>query len=344
MWSVSFLSTDFGIDLGTANTVVCRRDGVILINEPSVMLVSLAPDGSRKPILVGHQARELTGRTPVGMATMRPIRDGVVTDLQSTKGFVSAVIRQVTRRPWERFRPRAICGVPIGATVLERQALVEALEEGGIGHADLLPEPIAGAIGCGIDPLEAKAHMVVDVGGGTAEVTAFCFGGILSSSSCRIAGDEMTAALNQYLRQEHHLIVGELTAEDIKIRLRAAHDTTEPIVVEGRDVFSGKPRMQTLDPDEASLAIRPTVDGIVDALANVLDQLPPQAVGDIMQSGVLAFGGGSLLEGFQKHLEDALGFTVTLAERPLTCVAEGAGRSLLLPSVVTAFKGAPPTF
>ncbi|MHB1854417.1 MAG: rod shape-determining protein, partial [Acidimicrobiales bacterium] len=111
---MSFLSTDFGIDLGTANTVVCRRDGIILINEPSVMLVSLGPDGSRKPILIGHQARELTGRTPVGMATMRPIRDGVVTDLQSTKGFVSAVIRQVARRPWERFRPRAICGVPIG--------------------------------------------------------------------------------------------------------------------------------------------------------------------------------------------------------------------------------------
>jgi rod shape-determining protein MreB len=341
---VGLLSADFGIDLGTANTVVCRGDGTVLLDEPSVMLVSLGSDGSRKPILIGHQARELTGRTPVGMTTVRPIRDGVVSDLQSAKGYIVAVIHQVTRRPWERFRPRAVCGVPAGATALERQALIESLEEGGIGRADLIPEPVAGAIGCGIDPLEPRAHMVVDVGGGTAEVTAICFGGILAASSCRIAGDEMTAALNQYLRQEHHLIVGELTAEDIKIKLRSSGNGSGPIVVEGRDVFTGKPRMQTLDPDEATLAIRPTVDGIVDALSFVLDQLPPQAVGDIMQTGVLAFGGGSLLEGFQGHLEEALGFSVGMAERPLTCVAEGAAKALSSPRVVDAFKGAPPQF
>ena len=152
----------------------------------------------------------------------------------------------------------------------------------------------------------------------------------------------MTAALNQYLRQEHHLVVGELTAEDIKIQLHKASGDPEPIVVEGRDVFSGKPRMQTLDPSEAALAIRPTVNGIVEALSNVLDQLPPQAVGDIMQTGVLAFGGGSLLEGFQVHLEEALGFSVSLSERPLTCVGEGAAKSLLLPRVVSAYSGPPP--
>lgn len=339
---LGLLSVDFGLDLGTANTVVCRRDGSILINEPSVMLVNLAPDGSHKPVMVGHKARELTGRTPVGMATTRPIRDGVVSDLQSAKAFINAVIHQVTRRPWERFRPHVICGVPAGATALERQALTEALEEAGVGKAELIPEPIAGAIGCGIDTLEARARMVVDVGGGTAEVTAFCFGGILATASCRIAGDEMTAALNQFLRQEHHLIVGELTAEDIKIQLRSAQDGAGPIVIEGRDVFSGKPRMQTLDPGEAALAMRPTVDGILEALANVLDQLPPQAVGDIMDSGVLAFGGGSLLEGFQKHLEESLGFNVVLADNPLTCVGEGAAKSLSLPQVMAAFGGPPP--
>lgn len=341
---MGFLSADFGIDLGTANTVVCRRDTTILLNEPSVMLVSVGPDGSKKPIMVGRRARELTGRAPVGMATVRPIRDGVVTDLQAAKGFINTVIRQLARRPWERLRPHAICGVPVGATALERQALTEALEEAGVGRAELIPEPVAGAVGCGIDPLEPKAHMVVDVGGGTAEVTAICFGGILAASSCRIAGDEMTAALNQYLRQEHHLIVGELTAEDVKIRLRKSGDGVGPIVVEGRDVFSGKPRMQTLDPDEAALALKPTVEGIVETLAFVLDELPPQAVGDIMREGVLAFGGGSLLEGFQRHLEDSLGFTVTLAERPLTCVAEGAARALSQPAVIGAFKGAPPQF
>ena len=331
-------STRFGIDLGTANTVVCHPGGRIVLNEPSVMAVR-ADGGNSAPVLIGREARELIGRTPVGLTTVRPIRDGVITDLQSARTFIVAILRRALRQPWERIRPRAAVGVPAGATSLERRALVEAVEEAGVSRVDLVPEPVAGAIGCGIDPLQPRAHMVVDVGGGTAEVSAFCFGGILSTRSCRIAGDEMTMALHHFLRQEHQLVVGELTAEDLKIRLRDATAEGQPLVVEGRDVLTSRPRLITLDPQEVADALRPTVDGIVDALTGCLEDLPPQAVGDIMHEGVIAFGGGSLLAGFEQRLEEEFGFGVQHAQRPLTCVAEGAAQVVSMPNVIAAFSG-----
>lgn len=335
---LAMFSARFGIDLGTANTVVCKPGRKIILNEPSVMAVRANGHGGA-PVLVGRQARELIGRTPVGLTTVRPIRDGVITDLQSARSFVVAILRRALRRPWERIRPHAAVGVPAGATSLERRALVEAVEEAGVSRVDLVPEPVAGAIGCGIDPLQPRAHMVVDVGGGTAEVSAFCFGGILATRSCRVAGDEMTLALHQYLRQEHQLVVGELTAEDIKIRLRDAAAEGQPLVVEGRDLLSSRPRLITLDPHEVAEALRPTVDGIIDALTGCLEDLPPQAVGDIMHEGVIAFGGGSLLAGFEQRLEEEFGFSVQHAERPLTCVAEGAALVVSMPAVTAAFGG-----
>jgi rod shape-determining protein MreB len=330
-------SGGYGIDLGTANTVVCRPPATIVLDEPSVMVMS-ASGATREPILVGGAAREMVGRTPVGMMTVRPIRDGVITDLNTARSFIVAILRRVAASRWERLRPRAVVGVPSGATSLERRALVEAVEEAGVHHVDLIPEPIAGAVGCGIDPLTPRARMVVDVGGGTAEVTAFCFGGILTSRSCRVAGDEMTVALHQYLRQEHAILVGELTAEDIKVRLRAVDGAVGPLVVEGRDVMSNRPKLVTLDAAEVAEALRPTVDGILEALGGCLEDLPPQAVGDIMQDGVLAFGGGSLLQGFEARLEEVFGFSVHHAERPLTCVAEGAAALLGQPRIIGAFE------
>jgi rod shape-determining protein MreB len=332
-----FFSPRFGIDLGTANTVVCRPGRRIVLNEPSVMAVRVNGH-SGPPVRIGHDARELVGRTPVGLMTVRPIRDGVITDLQSARTFIAAILHQVLRHPWERIRPCAAVGVPAGATSLERRALIEAVEEAGVSRVELVPEPVAGAIGCGIDPLQPRAHMVVDVGGGTAEVSAFCFGGILATRSCRVAGDEMTMALHQYLRQEHQLVVGELTAEDIKIRLRDAVAEGQPLVVEGRDVLSSRPRLITLDPKDVADALRPTVDGIIDALTGCLEDLPPQAVGDIMHEGIIAFGGGSLLAGFEQRLEEEFGFSVQHAERPLTCVAEGAALVISMPAVIAAFS------
>ncbi|HYW24900.1 MAG TPA: rod shape-determining protein [Terriglobales bacterium] len=332
-----WLGSGFGIDLGTANTVVCHPRRGIVLNEPSVMVVRAEGKGRPRPLLVGHAARELIGRTPVGIVTVRPLHDGVITDLESARAFIVAILRLVARRPWERVRPRAVIGVPVGATSLERRAVVEAAEEAGIGKASLIPEPVAGAIGSSVDPLEPRAHLVVDIGGGTAEVTAFCFGGILAHRSCRVAGDEMTIALYQYLRQEHGIVVGELTAEDIKLRVGADGEDGTSLVVEGRDAASGRPRLVTLATDEVVQAIQPTSDGIIQALASCLEDLPPQTVSDIMAEGLLAFGGGTMLRGFAPLLEEAFGFRVHLVERPLTCVAEGAAACLAHPEVLAAY-------
>ena len=333
---MTVLNRGLGIDLGTANTVVCRPTGEVILNEPSVMVVHA--NGSRgEPLLVGAQARDLVGRTPVGLLTVRPIRDGVITDLQTAKRFIVAILRKLHRPPWQRLFIRAVVGVPSGATSLERRALIEAVEEAGVRSVVLVPEPIAGAVGCGIDPMSPHAHMVVDVGGGTAEVTAFCFGGILATESCRVAGDEMTVALHQHLREAHQILVGELTAEDVKTHLRGDDGPAGPIVIEGRDLVSGRPRVVTLDPAEVADALKPTVDGILVALGRCLDRIPPQAVSDIMRDGVIAFGGGSLLRGFETQLEETLGFGVHHAERPLTCVAEGAAALLTLPNVISSF-------
>ncbi len=328
----------FGIDLGTANTVVCQGQRGVVLDEPSVMAVRTDQRGRRvKPVMVGNAARSLMGRCPLGLMTVRPLRDGVIVDLEAARSYIVGVLSRITEHPWQRIRPRAVIGVPGGATSLERRALVEAADEAGIRRVRLLPEPIAGALGCGLDPLEARAHMVVDVGGGTAEVTAFCYGGILAHRSCRVAGDEMTLALFQYLRTEHQLIVGELTAEDVKCR--AGADPSTSLVAQGMDAATGRPRLVTLGISEVVEALRPTVDTILATLVSCLEDLPPQAANDILDSGVVAFGGGSLLRGFDKLLEDSFAFPVRLADRPLTCVAEGAAAAMHRGDVLAAFDG-----
>jgi len=328
----------FGIDLGTSNTVVCGRRMGIVLNEPSVMLVRTDRNHTRRvsPLMVGHDARALIGRCPVGLAAVRPLSDGVIVDLESARAFIVEILSRITAPPWQRFHPRAVIGVPAGATTLERRALLEAAEEAGIRRAQLVPEPIAGALGCGLNPLEPRAHLVVDVGGGTAEVTGFCYGGILAHRSCRVAGDEMTLALYQYLRTEHQLVVGELTAESVKCEVASAERGS--LVAQGLDSVTGRARLVTLGVPEVMEALRPTVDAIIGTLAQCLEDLPPQAVNDILEEGVWAFGGGSLLRGFDRLLEDAFGFPVRLAERPLTCVAEGAAACLAHPEVLDAFE------
>ncbi|MBO0688666.1 MAG: rod shape-determining protein [Candidatus Dormibacteraeota bacterium] len=328
------LWSGLGIDLGTANTVVAHPRRGLVLNEPSVMVVRADDHKRRRPMLIGAEARELIGRVPDGLAAVHPLRDGVVTDLQLTRAFIVAILRRVTARQWERWWSRAVIGFPTGATALERRALVEAAQEAGIRNAALVPEPVAGALGTGVDPLDSRAHMVVDVGGGTAEATCFCFGGILASRSCRVAGDEMTLALSQHLREEHQVVVGELTAEDLKARLA---DGSGPIVVEGQDAASNRARLVTLDPDELADAIRPTLDSVLKTLGDCLEDLPPQPVGDILHEGLVVFGGGSLLRGFDRRLEETFGFPVRVVERPLTCVAEGAAACLRRPEVIDAY-------
>ncbi|NDL56121.1 rod shape-determining protein MreB [Phytoactinopolyspora mesophila] len=325
----------FGIDLGTANTVVGQPRRGIVFDEPSVMLAHT--DEPTVPVLVGHEARELTGRTPSGYIMVRPLQDGVVVDLESARAFIVALLRKVKRRALPGRGRRAVIGVPAGATTLECRALLETAHEAGLRKVALLPEPVAGALGAGVDPLESRAHLVVDVGGGTSEITGFCYGGILSSRTCRVAGDELTRALAQYLRAEHRLMVGDLTAENIKATADAVADP--PLIIEGRDAATGRARLVTVETDEVKEALHTTIDEIIQTLTGCLEELPAQAASDIMSNGVLAVGGGALMSGFTELLEDTFGFPVKLADRPLTCVAEGATIALHKPEILAAYGG-----
>ncbi|MFD4291943.1 rod shape-determining protein [Rhodococcus sp. NPDC058532] len=322
-----------GIDLGTANTVVGTPDSGVVLNEPSFMLVKTKD--ARHALAIGADARNLLGRTPVGVSSVRPVHDGVIVDLESARTFVAAVLDQAA--PHRRFSPRAnaVMAVPAGATPLERRALLEVGHEAGLRKVGLVPEPIAGALGCGVNPMEPRAHLVVDIGGGTSEVTAFCFGGILTNRSCRLAGDHLTDVLRQYLRTEHKIVVGDLTAEHAKI---GGPDDGDSLVVEGIDPVTGHARLVTLDGEEIADVLRPAITEIVQTLATCLEDLPAQAVGDVMAEGLLATGGGAMLRGLPQLLEEHFGVGVKVAENPLTCVAEGATACLDHPEVVAAYS------
>jgi rod shape-determining protein MreB len=327
-----------GIDLGTANTVVCDSRRGILLDEPSVL--ALRTDSGRTPRVLGlgRDANALVGRTPTGIEAVRPLQDGVVVDLDVARSFLRAVLRRVHVPLWRRQLVRAVIGVPAGATPLQRRALLEVADQSNLPRVTLLAEPIAGAAGAGLDPLERRAHMVVDVGGGTAEVTAFSYGGILANRSVPVAGDEMTFAVYQFLRLERGVVVGELAAEQVKIR--ATGEEGPSFVVQGQDAATGRPRLVTVTMEEISEAIRPVTEGIISALVACLEDLPPQAVSDVNSEGVLVFGGGSLVRGFDKALEAALGFSVRRAEKPLTCVAEGAAQCLEDTAILRAYTHA----
>lgn len=328
----------FGIDLGTTSTVVCQRRRGVVWGEPTVMTVRRESRGSRiAPVMIGHEARSLIGRCPVELAVVHPVRDGVVIDLEAARAFLAAVLSSARRTHWLKVRSRAVLAVPAGATPLERRGLLEAADDAGVFRPRLISGPLAGAVACGIDPFDRRAHMVVDVGGGTAEIVAFCYGGILAMRSCRVAGDEIDLALTQYLRTEHHLLVGELTAEDVKCQVSSEPDPS--LVVHGLDATNGRPRLVALAAAEVMDVVRPTIDTMVTTLVSCFDQLPPQVIDDILREGVCLFGGGALLGGFDKLLQDALGFPVWLAERPFTCVAEGAAACVGRRALLSAFDG-----
>jgi rod shape-determining protein MreB len=319
------MRVELGIDLGTANTVVAHGRRGILYDEPTVMLLRSGRSRRERVLAVGREAADLLGRAPTGLSAVRPLNDGVVTDLEIARTYLRSVLHRAGRRGWG-LPVRAVIGVPVGSTALEHRALIEAAEEAGIRPVTALDESVAGAVGCGVDPLERRVHMVVDVGGGTAETAAFCFGGVLTHRTSKLAGDEMTLAVSRYIREQHQLHIGELEAETLKIRSGAEVDG--PLVVQGRDAVTGRPRLATVQVAEVVDAVRPVVDDIVRTLATCLDDLEPQAISDVMAEGVLLFGGSSQVPGFAEELERSLGLPVKLAEEPLTCVAEGAARAM----------------
>ncbi|MGZ4508661.1 MAG: rod shape-determining protein [Blastococcus sp.] len=325
---------DLGIDLGTANTVVSDFRRGIVFDEPSVMLRRQGGGRRERILAIGREAADLLGRAPSNYIPVRPLSDGVVTDLETARLYLRAVLKRSGRRVGAT-SVRAVIGVPVGSTPLEHRALVEAAEEAGIRPVTALDEAVAGAVGCGIDPLERRVHMVVDVGGGTAEAVAFCFGGVLAHRSSKLAGDEMTISVSRYLREQHQLFVGELAAEDLKIR--AGAEENGPLVVQGRDAASGRPRLATVQAAEVAEAVRPVTEEILRTLAACLDDLSPQALSDVLAEGVLVFGGSSQVLGFPPQLERSLGLPVKLAEEPMTCVADGAARALRNRPLLTAY-------
>jgi rod shape-determining protein MreB len=325
-----------GIDLGTANTVVCHTKRGIVWDQPS-MMVQRPGRRPSQPVAVGIEAWNLAGRLPGGLTLVRPCQGGIVGDLELTRTYLGAILRQPGIRHWRRPRTRAAIGVPVGATPLERRALREAAHEAGLGKTVLILEPVAGALGAGLAPLAPRTRLVADIGAGRAEVCAFSFGGVMAHRSTRLAGDEMTLALYQYLREQHQVVVDKVAAEELKIR--ASTEDSPSLVVSGMDAATGRGRLLTVAVEEVTEAVRPILDAMVLTLTACLDDLSPRAVSDVMEDGILAIGGGCLLVGFEKLMEANFGFSVCRAERPLTCMAEGAARCLAQPDVVAAYGG-----
>jgi rod shape-determining protein MreB and related proteins len=321
-----------GMDVGTASTVVCHSRKGVVVDEPTVMALRHGRRQRTRLVAVGHDARDLIGRVPMGLSILRPVQDGAVTDSEPTRTFLRTVLHQQGLRRWERLRSKIGIAVPLGATNLECRALLEAAEDIRLRHVALVPAPIAGAVGCGIDPMDRRTHLVVDIGAGTSEVVAFAYGGVIAYRSSRLGGDEMTLAVHQYLRQAHQVIVGELVAEEIKTHVGA--EDSPSLVVEGQDAATGRPHLVAVSVEEVMDAVRPVTDTIVQTLAACLYDLPAQVMGDLTSEGVLAFGGGCLFRGFDKALEGALGFSVRLAEHPTTCVAEGTTQLLERPDAL----------
>ncbi len=320
----SFLGRDMAVDLGTANTLVYVRGRGVLLNEPSVV----ALDSTTREILaVGTEAKRMLGRTPGGMIAIRPLKDGVIADFESTEQMLRLFIQQVHRRRYFA-KPRLVICVPSGVTAVEQRAVKEAGYQAGARRVYIIEEPMAAAIGAGLPVHEATGNMVVDIGGGTTEVAVISLGGVVTSLSIRTAGDDMDAAIVSWMKKEYSLMLGEHTAEEVKIALGSAFPlASEPEAdIRGRDLVSGLPRSVPVSTAEVRQALEEPLQDIVDAVRTTLDKTPPELAGDIMDRGLVLTGGGALLRGLDERLRHESGMPVHVAADPLHSVAIGAGR------------------
>jgi len=317
-----------GVDLGTANTLVYVKGKGIVVREPSVVAIR-TDTGSIEA--VGAEAKQMIGRTPGNIVAVRPMKDGVIADFQTTSAMLRHFIRQAmkTKSSWSG-KPRVMISVPSGITAVERRAVEDAALEAGAKDAQVIEEPMAAAIGAGLPVGEPTGSMVVDIGGGTTEVAIISLGGIVTSKSIRVAGDEMDEAIIQYVKKTYNLMIGERTAEDLKIQIGAADDLDEErsMEIRGRDLLTGLPRNVTITSKEISEALSDTVLAIVDAVKVTLEKSPPELAADIMDRGIVLTGGGALLRNLDKRLARETGMPVLVAENPLDCVAIGTGKAL----------------
>jgi rod shape-determining protein MreB and related proteins len=324
LWSR--FTRDMGVDLGTANTLVyVRREGIVL-REPSV--VAKRVDGG-EVLAVGNEAKKMIGRTPADIVTTRPLRDGVIADFDTTVAMLTYFIRNGLRGR-SFLRLRVVVGIPNGATEVEKRAVIDATLQAGAREAYLIEQPMAAAIGAGLPVSEPVGSLVVDIGGGTTEVAVIALGGIVTARSLRIAGDEMDEAIIQHARKAFNLLIGERTAEDIKIAVGSAFPQREEqtIEVRGRDLVSGLPRTMRMTSTEIREAMAEPIAGIVEAVKMTLERTPPELAADIVDRGIVMAGGGSLLRGLDRLLAEETGIPVTLADDPLDSVVLGTGRAL----------------
>ena len=320
------LGRDIAIDLGTANTLIYVRGQGIVLNEPSVVALDVS-DG--RPIAVGYEAKRMMGRTPSHIRAVRPLKDGVIADFEVCEKMLRYFIQKVHSSRWSK--PRMVVCVPSGITGVETRAVQDAAEYAGARKpVHIIEEPIAAAIGADLAINEASGNMIVDIGGGTTEVAVISLGGIVTSQSLRIAGDELDEAIMAYLKREFSLAVGEQTAEDIKIQMGSAWPFAQEITSEirGRDLISGLPRTISLTSGQVREAVAEPVAAIVDAVRTTLDKTPPELAADIMYKGVTITGGGSLLHGIDRRLAHETGMPINIVHDPLFSVVIGSGRAL----------------
>ena len=322
-WLLGYFSNDIGIDLGTANTLVYVKDRGIVLREPSVVAIQ---QGSNRVLAVGEEAKRMLGRTPGNIVAIRPMKAGVIADFEVTEAMLRYFIRKAHNRKWV-VRPRIIISVPSGITEVEKRAVKDSATHAGAREVYLIEEPMAAAIGVGLPVQEPAGNMIVDIGGGTTEVAIISLAGIVLSRSVRVGGDEMDEAIVQYLKRVYNLMIGERTAEEIKITIGSAYPLGEEMSMEvkGRDLVAGLPKTLTITSEEIREALQEPVSAIVEAIRITLERCPPELSSDLVDRGIVLAGGTSQLRGMDKLLAEQTGLPVHVAEDPLSAVAEGTG-------------------
>ena len=318
-------SKDIGIDLGTASVLVYVKGKGIILNEPSVVAMD---KNSGKLLKVGEEARQMLGRTPGNIVAIRPLREGVISDYDMTERMLREFIRKVAGLML--FKPRVIICVPSGITEVEERAVVDAGIQAGCRRVYLIEEPVAAAIGAGIDITKPDGHMVVDIGGGTADIAVISLSGVVESASIKVAGDQFNEAGVKYMRRKHNILIGESTAEKMKINIGCVFPMEEEkfMEVKGRCLLTGLPKTISVSSNEMLEAFEEPAERILESIHSVLERTPPELVADVSTNGIVMTGGGSLIYGFDKLICKRTGITTTVAENAIGCVAEGTGKSL----------------
>nr|WP_317412113.1 rod shape-determining protein [uncultured Solibaculum sp.] len=322
---------DIGIDLGTANTLVFMRDKGIVMREPSVVAIDVRTDQVKA---VGSEAKQMIGRTPGSIQAVRPLKDGVIADFEVTEAMLRYFIRKTTKgRVFSK--PRVVICIPSGVTEVERRAVHDAAYNAGAKEVELIDEPMAAAMGAGLPVDEATGSMVVDIGGGTSEVAVISLGDIVTSCSVRVAGDKLDEAIISYVKKKYNLLIGERTAEDIKIRIGSAYPCQEEATmsIKGRNLMDGLPKNIEISSEEVREALEDSLAAIVDAIRSTLENTPPELSADIIDHGIMLTGGGALLRGLDQLISKETNMPVRIAEEPLDCVADGTGIRLQGPPI-----------